>query len=125
VTISNSAHLYEDTWELAKAVVSKHYDEVRSSGRKDGRDPRGNFAIRIEDGKIIIEHYSPDGRYLRTTSGRTAREVSKDLLTYVSTPEHALYLGLELEKAEMALRYNLAYTQDHPLKLGHTRLSNK
>lgn len=117
ITISNSAHVYEDSWDRAKTVVLGHFPHVDRGLPRDGRDPRGDFAIRNEDGQIILEHYSRGGERLATLTGKTARGLSRELLTFVSSKDHAFYLGSELQKAETALRQGIKYAQDRPLRL--------
>ena len=51
--------------------------------------------------------------------GKTAIEIINTLIRekYISSLQHAGDMGIELHKAELALKYNLNYTQDKDLKL--------
>ena len=78
-------------------------------------DPAGPIRVRIvsdkisgNGGLIIAEHEKA------TVAGENAREVMDTLLelNLVSRLDHAAYLGRELEKAELALRFNRSYAQD-------------
>lgn len=78
-------------------------------------DPAGPIRIRIvpdriggNGGLIVAEHEKA------TIAGESAREVMDTLLELelVSRLDHAAYLGRELEKAELALRFNRSYAQD-------------
>lgn len=78
-------------------------------------DPAGPVRIRImpdricgNGGLIIAEHEKT------AVAGENAREVMDTLLELklVSRLDHAAYLGRELEKAELALRFNRSYAQD-------------
>ena len=50
-------------------------------------------------------------------SGKTAIEIVNTLIknNYISTNQHAADMGIELCKAELALKNNLNYTQDKNL----------
>lgn len=73
-------------------------------------DPRGNYRIGIENGNIVAECH---GVAIR---GRTWEEVFQGILGLrgVSLLEHAAYLGKELYKAELALRFGRSFEQDGP-----------
>jgi dihydropteroate synthase-like protein len=71
-------------------------------------DPRGNFRIGIEDGWIVAVR----GR--TAIRGRRWQDILYTLLRQdsVSLLDHAGYLGRELYKAELAIRFNRSYEQD-------------
>jgi dihydropteroate synthase-like protein len=78
-------------------------------------DPAGPIKIGIvpdrssgKGGQIVAEHEKA------TVAGESAREVMDTLieLELISRLDHAAYLGRELEKAELALRFNRSYAQD-------------
>ncbi len=71
-------------------------------------DPAGSFNIFIEDGKI----YARNGDV--TVMGEDAQSIVDTLadMGLVSMLDHAGYLGKELEKAELALRFRRSYLQD-------------
>ena len=52
-------------------------------------------------------------------SGKTAIEIVNTLIKhkYISSHQHAADMGIELCKAELALKYNLNYVQDKDLKI--------
>ena len=79
------------------------------------QDPAGPIRVRIvpdkingNGGLIVAEHEKA------AIAGESAREVMDTLieLELVSRLDHAAYLGRELEKAELALRFNRSYAQD-------------
>ncbi len=116
VIVSQSAHIYADSWEAARTITREHAREYLKNSRLV-RDPRGSFNIRIEGFQIRVDHYSPEGNLLATLTGSTARALQRDLAFFVSRVDHAIYLGGELAKAEFALKNNLPYTQDRELRL--------
>jgi len=79
-------------------------------------DMAGYFVIVPLPGKgiISVEHYSYDDKLLRTIEGKDARSLYWTIIgnKWVTQLSHAAYLGKELEKAELALKYGLKYSQD-------------
>jgi dihydropteroate synthase-like protein len=73
-------------------------------------DPRGNFRIGIEGEKIVAV---VNGRAVR---GRTWDAVFSMILENgdLSLLDHAAYLGKELFKAELSIRFGRSYEQDGP-----------
>jgi thymidylate synthase len=116
VTVSQSAHIYADSWEAARAITREHAREYLKNPRLI-RDPRGSFNLRVEGFQIHADHYSPEGNLLATFSGSNARALERDLAFFVSRVDHAIYLGMELAKAELALKNGWAYAQDQDLRV--------
>jgi len=111
ITISQSAHIYEDSWVKANSVLQTEGRQADLKG--DFRqDDRGSFVIRVERGEIVVDHYSPQGDKLRTLSGGSARELGKQLALYISFPEHAVYVGRQLALAELSMRRGEPFEQD-------------
>ena len=119
ILVSHSAHIYEDCWENTLRILDSEYSR---DVKHIQRDPRGNFAIHLEDGEIVVEHYGPDGAHLGTYYGRRARVLERQIAHLISVNEHALYVGRELAKAEIALRAGIGYKQDQHLSLQRVKL---
>lgn len=115
---SLSAHLYDDCWEEARQIVKEHYDQIVPSSRS-ARDPRGNFIIRVEGAEIIVEHYSEDETLLRIYKNKKAMPIISEIARNgaISAISHALYLGSELQKAEIAIKLVIKYEQDKKLEV--------
>jgi tetrahydromethanopterin S-methyltransferase subunit A len=83
-------------------------------------DPLGFFLVQVDRQRrvLLLEHYAQDRRLLHRLEGDTAAALSQTAvrLGLLSELAHAAYLGRELAKAEAALRFNLTYQQDSPLK---------
>jgi tetrahydromethanopterin S-methyltransferase subunit A len=106
--------------------MEKHY-----SGFTE--DPAGFFYIYLDDARrnIVVEHYAnvvkESGGRSRTVSGkinRVFRGANAEILYrtiigngLVNLPDHAAYLGYELGKAETALKNNVKYEQDKPVRV--------
>ncbi|MBI3912702.1 MAG: hypothetical protein HY327_00690 [Chloroflexi bacterium] len=116
VIVSHSAHIYADSWDAARQIVQTHEREYVKNPRLI-RDPRGSFNIRLEGFQIHVDHYSPAGNLLATFSGANARTLQRELAFFVSRVDHAIYVGMELAKAELALKNNWRYTQDVDLRV--------
>ncbi len=71
-------------------------------------DPCGNFRIGIDDEFIVAEIH---GEVIR---GRHWDDIFSRIITdkHVSKLDHAAYLGKELYKAELAIRFNRSFEQD-------------
>jgi thymidylate synthase len=127
VVISESAHVYDDDWEATQHVLARQYPELAARLR-ERRDPRGNFLVEIgtgigtgtEQGALRVERLAPSGEHVQYYHGRSAGAIVRQLEhdAAVSSVEHALYLGAELQKAELALRHPdlFRYVQDRPLE---------
>ena len=86
--------------------------------RNEFKDAKGNFTVELSEGEIVASLLHPqDGSVLRMWSGKTAKEVYLQLSNDVRVDgSHAIYLGTELQKAELALKKGLCFEQDKELK---------
>jgi hypothetical protein len=77
-------------------------------------DPHGNLVIRVEDGLIKVTHFSPSGSVLEEFNSDNAKELYKRIASNnkISMIYHALDIGGELQKAELALKKGEKYVQD-------------
>tara|TARA_B100000686_G_C16363040_1_gene748718 strand:+ start:296 stop:673 length:378 start_codon:yes stop_codon:yes gene_type:complete len=89
-------------------------------------DPSGYFLIMLDrENKIIRVGYcifsklgnSPIHDMTLEIKGKTAIEIVNTLIreNLISSLQHAADMGIELTKAELALKYNLEYIQDKDL----------
>lgn len=120
ITISQSAHIYDDCFENVENVIQSQYNKICQ--QRDYTDPSGSFVIYIQDGIIIVEHTTPgSGEVVNCYSGKSASQLSRKIVTDCPglEVEHGIYLGAELQKAEIALssQRGLIYEQDKPVKL--------
>jgi hypothetical protein len=81
-------------------------------------DPHGNLVIRVEGGEIKVIHLSSRGSVLEEISGDNAKELFKKIASTnkISMIYHALDIGAELQKAEIALKKGVKYVQDKNLE---------
>lgn len=83
-------------------------------------DLKGNFVVSLDRGsqEIVVIHHLPNATPAHEIRGRHGGGILLGLLreNLVSQLSHAGYLGAELAKAETALRLDLDYRQDRPLR---------
>ena len=91
-------------------------------------DPKGYFLISVDKEKKLLRigycKFSKFGNppvndLVAEITGKTAIEIVNTLIreNYISSLQHAADMGIELHKAELALKFNLNYIQDKDLKL--------
>ena len=89
------------------------------SGKKWSMDPKGYCIIKVFYARkeLGLRHYTPNGRCDLELRGDDSYEIVHYLLDngYVTTSQHAAYLGHELQKAQIAMRNRLYYNQDERL----------
>ncbi len=79
-------------------------------------DPLGYFRIAVKDGRIFVEYNLPDGQ-IEVMQGRHAKEIVAHIVREgeISMIDHGAYLGVELAKAELALKLKRSYVQDEEI----------
>lgn len=109
---------YDINKKIRKKIVAK-YDRI-----KDWKmDPKGYFLIAIdrEDSFIRVGYCkftklgnNPVNDMVAEIKGKNALEIVNTLVRekFISTLQHAADMGIELHKAEIALKFNLKYIQD-------------
>ena len=91
-------------------------------------DPKGYFLIAIDRKKNLLKvgyckftklGNNPVNNMVAIIEGKTAIEIVNTLIRekYISSLQHAGDIGIELCKAEIALKHNLNYVQDKDLNL--------
>jgi tetrahydromethanopterin S-methyltransferase subunit A len=106
----------------AKEIKIQSVPEINAIEAGWVPDPNGYFLINIDKTrkKIIAEHYQ-NGKINKRIAGNSAKEVCDTVAKlnligdFEQKLEHLMYLGRELEKAEISLKNNLDYEQDGEL----------
>ena len=91
-------------------------------------DPKGYFLIKIDREENLIRvgyclfnklGNDPIHDMIVEVTGKTAIEIVNTLIRkdFISTLQHAADMGIELHKAELALKYNYEYIQDKDLEI--------
>ena len=109
-------------WKIKKNIkksISAKYDRIR-----DWKiDPKGYFLIKIDReynlirvAYCIFSKLGQDSMHdmKAEVTGTTAIEIVNTLIKegYISSLQHSADMGIELHKAQIALKYNLEYIQD-------------
>ena len=112
---------YNINKKIKKRLVAK-YHKI-----KDWKmDPKGYFLISVDRKKKIIQvgyckfsrlGNSPVNDMIAIIKGKTAIEIVNTLIRqkYISLLQHAADMGIELQKAELSLKYGFKYIQDKDL----------
>ena len=114
---------YKINKKIEKRIIAK-YHRIKDWVM----DPKGYFLIAIDKNQNLIRvgyckftklGNSPVNDMVSEITGTKAIEIINTLIRekYISSLQHAGDMGIELCKAEMALRYNLNYIQDKDLDI--------
>jgi thymidylate synthase len=120
ITVSQSAHIYDDCWENADNLIQTQYAKICQ--QRDYDDPSGSFVISVQDSNIVVEHMTPgSGEAINCYSGKSAKLLYQQIAAACPglQVEHAMYLGTELQKAELSLssKNSFIYEQDKSIRL--------
>jgi thymidylate synthase len=113
ITVSQSAHIYDDTWENADQLIRQQYSVICQ--HRDYYDPSGNFLIEIEGDKIAVRQTtSGSGETVACYFGKDPLKLVREICSTspAINPEHAGYLGMELQRAVECLKTGKQYIQD-------------
>ena len=106
--ISGSAQIYNNYYQQVEEMLKKYHGSYGFCN-----DKRGNYLIELKDGMIVVKLVHPGtGAELEKYSGKTALEIRDKIASTTQLPVgHAIYLGTELLKAELALKEGRKYEQ--------------
>jgi thymidylate synthase len=113
ITISQSAHIYDDTWENVDKLIATQYNQIMR--QRDYFDPSGNFLIELQAGEITVQQTTAgSGEVVACYAGKNPLKLIREICaaTPAIQPDHIGYLGIELQKAAEALKQGTIYTQD-------------
>jgi thymidylate synthase len=106
VVVSHSLGLDPRELDRALMIVGKRPFKVRM-------DPMGYFRVTLDGSEILVEHRFEDvtlKEYRGKKAERLQHEIARDVA--ISDINHAIYLGRQLAKAEMALKEGREFVQD-------------
>ena len=120
---SNEGVFYKINKKIEKKITAK-YHKIKDWVM----DPKGYFLIAIDRKKNLLKvgyckftklSNNPVNNMVAIIEGKTAIEIVNTLIRekYISSLQHAGDMGIELCKAEIALKHNLNYVQDKDLNL--------
>ena len=115
---------FKQTTKIEETIKSS-YDELKEWHP----DSKGYFLIRINPQKKRIEVGFVTYKHLiiKAIYGSYAIEIYNTIIKHnlITRLEHAAYLGKELYKAELALKYKKEYRQEFPLNFPELKVSIK
>ena len=114
-------------WQIKNSIkesIPAKYDRIKDWVI----DPKGYFLIKIDReknlirvGYCILSKKNKDFIHdmIAEVTGKTAIEIVNTLIKkdFISTLQHAADMGIELHKAELAIKYNFKYIQDKDLEV--------
>lgn len=120
-TISHIGEIYEIDWEDSLHIVEQN----DSLDKTCIYDTRGYYTVKIEGEDIVVSFFSPDGatQIAEFKENGKKPKVARDLCAMalrdmlISELGAAADLGRQLAKAETAVKLNLKFEQDQPLRL--------
>jgi len=107
------------------SMVFEKIEEVEAKGPFEWKeDPNGFFTVslRPQERKIVVEHLQ-NSKTTKKVVGESALDICYKIGQmqmvgdFEQTVEHAMYLGRELQKAEVCLKNQIAYEQDSDIEI--------
>ena len=125
---NKKSQVIQGRWYKINKKIEKRITAKQHKIKDWVMDPKGYFLIAIDKNeKLLRVGYckfkklgnKPVNDMVSIVSGKTAIEIVNTLIRnkYISSLQHAADMGIELCKAELALRYKLDYIQDKDLEL--------
>lgn len=118
-------------YKFVKQVENIHevIKATEEASKKWNPDPKGYFLIRVDNQKKIIEAGFVTYKHviIKAINGTNAEDIYNTIINHnlITKLDHAAYLGKELFKAEMALKYGAEYKQEFPLEIAHAKVKVK
>ena len=114
ITVSQSAHIYDDCWDNADSLIKNHHFGGTNEMAYD--DPAGDFLVTMETDRVRVTQTFPSGTECQSWEGRNATRLMRQIALAVPHLQtgHALYLGGEIDRACRCLKAGVEFVQDRP-----------
>jgi thymidylate synthase len=111
ITISQSAHIYDDCWENVEQLINNQYQSIISQEFRGYSDPAGNFLVETDGNNITVSQLTPSGEFVGNWEGKNPLKLIRQIIADCPSIQsfHIGYLAREIERASQ-LKTN--YTQD-------------
>lgn len=122
ITISQSAHIYDHAWDYADKLIEEQYIKFNKPAYSD---PIGNYLVEVVGDEIVVDRYSPNGSAIVCSyHGNEPLKLLRQIVADAPAlqPDHAGYLGMELQQARQCMQQGIPYIQDSRGKI--TNASN-
>lgn len=110
---------------LKSIKKAEKVEKIRAKESPWNQDPKGFFLIKPNyKDKTIHAGFCTNDNVLRyEIIGKRPQEIYHTIakLGLISLYEHAAYLGKELKKAELAIKYSIKYVQDEDIDFDKKR----
>ena len=124
--MKNNENIIQGRWWKIKNNIKDKIPAKYNKIKDWIMDPKGYFLIKIDRETNLIRvgycifsklNNDPIHDMIAEVTGITAIEIVNTLINknFISSLQHAADMGIELHKAELALKYNLKYIQDKDL----------
>ena len=127
ITKKNQNTIEGRWWKIQRSIkksIPAKYDKIKDWAM----DPKGYFLIKIDTESNLIRvgycifsklRNNPIHDMITEVTGKNAIEIVNTLIkeNFISSLQHAADMGIELHKAELALKYNFEYIQDKDLEI--------
>lgn len=111
ITISQSAHIYDDCWETVEQLINNQYQSIISQEFRGYSDPAGNFLVETDGNNITVSQLTPNSEFVGKWEGKNPLKLIRQIIADCPSIQsfHIGYLAREIERASQ-LKTN--YTQD-------------
>ncbi|BBG58023.1 thymidylate synthase [uncultured phage] len=111
ITISQSAHIYDDCWENVEQLINNQYQAIINQEFRSYSDPTGNFLVETDGNNITVSQLTPIGEFVRKWEGKNPLKLIRQIVADCPSiqPFHIGYLAREIERAS---QQKTNYTQD-------------
>ena len=111
ITISQSAHIYDDCWENVQQLINNQYQSIISQEFREYSDPAGNFLVETDGNNITVSQLTPNGEFVGKWESKNPLKLIRQIIADCPSIQsfHIGYLAREIERASQ-LKTN--YTQD-------------
>ena len=114
ITISQSAHIYDDCWENVEQLLANQYQSIINQEFQNYSDPTGNFLVETDGTNgynITVSQLTPNGEFVGKWEGKNPLKLIRQIVTDCPSIQsfHIGYLAREIERAS---QQKTNYTQD-------------
>lgn len=101
ITISQSAHIYDDCWETVEQLINNQYQSIINQEFQDYSDPTGNFLVETDDNNITVSQLTPNGEFVGKWEGKNPLKLIRQIVADCPGIQffHIGYLAREIERA--------------------------
>jgi thymidylate synthase len=111
ITISQSAHIYDDCWETVEQLLANQYQLIINQELREYSDPTGNFLVETDGNNITVSQLTPNGEFVGKWEGKNPLKLICQIIADCPSIQsfHIGYLAREIERAS---QQKTNYTQD-------------